>query len=219
MKATAFRRSAQAALSSIAWTRTMTTTQRFATEISIWEPAAPRAALTSAHARRQSERDFLFHLDSEQVNWPEAVDRALVQIDAVREQVRKHRRHCFGNHGAEIREARKQGTDRRADGVEGGHMINSISACCAAMPALGVRYMTLTHSGNDEWADSSTDKAVHKGLRSLAKERCARDESARCDGGHRLTSATRPFMMRWKSASAINRPHRRAARFAMLHAT
>jgi len=24
--------------------------------------------------------------------------------------------------------------------------------------------MTLTHRGNDEWADSSTDKVVHNGL-------------------------------------------------------
>jgi membrane dipeptidase len=32
-----------------------------------------------------------------------------------------------------------------------------------------VRYMTLTHSGNDEWADSSTDKAVHSGLTDFGK--------------------------------------------------
>src|SRR6266568_802903 len=30
--------------------------------------------------------------------------------------------------------------------------------------------MTLTHSGNDEWADSSTDKAVHNGLTDFGKE-------------------------------------------------
>src|SRR5947207_1739436 len=35
---------------------------------------------------------------------------------------------------------------------------------------LGVRYMTLTHSGNDEWADSSTDKAVHNGLTDFGKD-------------------------------------------------
>jgi membrane dipeptidase len=29
--------------------------------------------------------------------------------------------------------------------------------------------MTLTHSGNDEWADSSTDKAVHSGLTDFGK--------------------------------------------------
>jgi membrane dipeptidase len=30
--------------------------------------------------------------------------------------------------------------------------------------------MTLTHSGNDEWADSSTDKPVHNGLTDLGKD-------------------------------------------------
>src|SRR6202171_4696232 len=35
---------------------------------------------------------------------------------------------------------------------------------------LGVRYMTLTHSGNDEWADSSTDKAAHNGLTDFGKD-------------------------------------------------
>src|SRR5260370_26265871 len=30
--------------------------------------------------------------------------------------------------------------------------------------------MTRRHSGNDEWADSSTDKAVHNGLTDLGKE-------------------------------------------------
>ncbi len=30
--------------------------------------------------------------------------------------------------------------------------------------------MTLTHSGNDEWADSSTDKAVHNGLTDFGKD-------------------------------------------------
>jgi len=34
---------------------------------------------------------------------------------------------------------------------------------------LGVRYMTLTHSGNCEWADSSTDKLAHNGLTDFGK--------------------------------------------------
>jgi len=33
-----------------------------------------------------------------------------------------------------------------------------------------VRYMTLTHSGNAEWADSSTDKPVHNGLTDFGKD-------------------------------------------------
>ena len=36
--------------------------------------------------------------------------------------------------------------------------------------ALGVRYLTLTHGGNTEWADSSTDKPAHNGLTDFGKD-------------------------------------------------
>ncbi len=99
------------------------------------------------------------------ITGPEAVDRALIQIDAVREQVRKHSNDIvLATTAAEIREARKQGKIAALMGVEGGHMINSDLGVLRSFAALGVRYMTLTHSGNDEWADSSTDKAAHNGL-------------------------------------------------------
>src|SRR5947209_9011773 len=105
------------------------------------------------------------------ITGPEAVDRALIQIDAVREQVRKHPKDMvLATTAAEIREARKQGKIAALMGVEGGHMINSNLGVLRSYAALGVRYMTLTHSGNDEWADSSTDKAVHNGLTDFGKD-------------------------------------------------
>ena len=105
------------------------------------------------------------------VTGPEAVNRAMAQIDAVREQVRKHPKDMvLATTAAEIREARKQGKIAALMGVEGGHMINSNLGVLRSYAALGVRYMTLTHSGNDEWADSSTDKAVHNGLTDFGKE-------------------------------------------------
>jgi membrane dipeptidase len=105
------------------------------------------------------------------VTGPEAVDRAIDQIDAVREQVRKHPREIvLATTAAEIREAHKKGLIAALIGVEGGHMINSDLAVLRTYAALGVRYMTLTHSGNDEWADASTDKAVHNGLTDFGKD-------------------------------------------------
>jgi membrane dipeptidase len=105
------------------------------------------------------------------ITGPEAVDRAIVQIDAVREQVRKHPNDLvLATTAAEIREARKQGKIAALLGVEGGHMINSDLGVLRSYAALGVRYMTLTHSGNDEWADSSTDKAAHNGLTEFGKD-------------------------------------------------
>jgi membrane dipeptidase len=105
------------------------------------------------------------------VTGPEAVDKALLQIDAVREQVRKHPSDLvLATTAAEIREARKQGKIAALLGVEGGHMINSDLGVLRSFAALGVRYMTLTHSGNDEWADSSTDKPAHNGLTEFGKD-------------------------------------------------
>src|SRR6266849_2947540 len=105
------------------------------------------------------------------VTGPEAVDRALIQIDAVREQVRKHPNDVvLATTAAEIREARKPGKIAALMGVEGGHMINSDLVVLRSYAALGVRYMTLTHSGNDEWADSTTNKAVHNGLSEFGKD-------------------------------------------------
>src|SRR6266852_6382590 len=105
------------------------------------------------------------------VTGPTAVQKALDQIDAVREQVRKHPKDlALATTAAEIRQAHKDGKIAALIGVEGGHMIASDLGVLRMYAALGMRYMTLTHSGNDEWADSSTDKAAHNGLTDFGKD-------------------------------------------------
>jgi membrane dipeptidase len=105
------------------------------------------------------------------VTGPEGVKRALVQIDAIREQIRKHPGDLvLSTTAEEVRAAHKQGKIAALLGVEGGHMIASDLGVLRSYAALGVRYMTLTHSGNDEWADSSTDTPAHNGLTDFGKE-------------------------------------------------
>ena len=105
------------------------------------------------------------------ITGPEAVNRALTQIEAVRQQVRAHPKELvLANTAEEVRAAHKEGKIAALMGVEGGHMINSDLDTLRKFASLGVRYMTLTHSGNDEWADSSTDKPVHNGLTDFGKE-------------------------------------------------
>ena len=105
------------------------------------------------------------------VTGPTAVQKALEQIDAVREQVRKHPKDLvLATTAEQIRQAHKNGKIAALMGVEGGHMINSDLGVLRKYAGLGVRYMTLTHSGNDEWADSSTDKPVHNGLTDFGKD-------------------------------------------------
>ncbi len=55
-------------------------------------------------------------------------------------------------------------------GLEGGHMIENSLGLLRAFYRDGVRYMTLTHSANTDWADASTDEMVHGGLTPFGEE-------------------------------------------------
>jgi membrane dipeptidase len=102
---------------------------------------------------------------------PEAVKKAIDQIDAVREAARKHPDDLvLATTADEIRAAKKQNKIAALMGVEGGHMIDNDLAVLRSYAALGVRYMTLTHMGNTDWADSSTDTPVHNGLTDFGKQ-------------------------------------------------
>ena len=100
-----------------------------------------------------------------------AVKRALGQIDAVREQVRRHSDNfVLATTAEDIRTPRKRHRIAALIGVEGGHMIASDLGVLRSYAALGARYMTLTHTGNVEWADASTDIPVHNGLSDFGKD-------------------------------------------------
>src|SRR5258706_1371656 len=101
----------------------------------------------------------------------EAVKRALSQINAVREQAQKHPNEiALATSADEVRAAKKRGKIAVLMGVEGGHMINSDLDVLRKYAMLDVRYMTLTHSIDVEWADSSTGKAAHNGLTDFGKD-------------------------------------------------
>jgi membrane dipeptidase len=55
---------------------------------------------------------------------------------------------------AEIRAARKSGRIAILKGIEGGHAIEDSLALLRDFHRLGVRYMTLTHTNTNNWADS-----------------------------------------------------------------
>ena len=102
---------------------------------------------------------------------PEAVQKAIHQIDAVREAVRKHPNDLIlATTAADVRRAKKENKIAALMGVEGGHMMGNDLAVLRTFAALGVRYMTLTHMENNEWADSSTAKPEHNGLTDFGKD-------------------------------------------------
>jgi membrane dipeptidase len=105
------------------------------------------------------------------VTGPTAVRRALDQIAAVRLAVERHPSDLvLCTTADEIRAAKKANKIAVLMGVEGGHMINNSLATLDQFYTLGVRYMTLTHTVNTEWADSSGDKPAHDGLTPFGKK-------------------------------------------------
>jgi membrane dipeptidase len=102
---------------------------------------------------------------------PPAVQKALDQIDAVHECVKKYSNEmALARTAEDVRRARVQGKIAALMGVEGGHMIGNDIRVVRIFADLGVRYMTLSHFYNDEWADSSTDKPAHNGLTDFGKD-------------------------------------------------
>ena len=122
---------------------------------------------------RQGGLDALFFsiwVPSE-VTGPTAVKRALDQIDAVREAVRTHPHDLMlATTAADVRKAAANHKIAALMGMEGGHMIDDDLRLLRVYAALGVRYMTLTHYKNNNWADSSTDEAAHNGLTVFGKD-------------------------------------------------
>lgn len=55
-------------------------------------------------------------------------------------------------------------------GAEGGHSIDNSLAVLRSFYRLGVRYLTLTHNENTDWADSATDEPRHGGLTEFGRE-------------------------------------------------
>jgi membrane dipeptidase len=102
---------------------------------------------------------------------PRAVQRALDQIAVVRETVARHPNDLvLCTTASEIRAAKAHDKIAVLMGVEGGHMINDSLANLDKFYSLGVRYMTLTHMVNTDWADSSTDQPAHNGLSDFGKQ-------------------------------------------------
>ena len=101
----------------------------------------------------------------------EAVRQAIAQIDAVNRQVAAHPADLVLVTTADgIRKAVAAGRIAVLLGVEGGHMIANDLGNLRRLFDLGVRYMTLTHSVNVDWADSSTDKPRNAGLSPFGRE-------------------------------------------------
>jgi membrane dipeptidase len=102
--------------------------------------------------------------------------RTLQLIDATLEQIRKHPHELrLGLTPQDIVRAHEDGVFCILMGIEGGHSIESDLGLLRQYHQLGVRYMTLTWSNSNEWADSSGDLGDatvphHNGLTSFGRD-------------------------------------------------
>jgi len=108
-----------------------------------------------------------------EVAWPkqDLIHRALDLIDVVYEQVGRHSDVLgMATTADEIVRLHLQGKFAILMGIEGGHIIQDDLHALDIYYRLGVRYMTLTHTANTEWADSSGDKPKWNGLTDYGKQ-------------------------------------------------
>jgi membrane dipeptidase len=96
---------------------------------------------------------------------PYFAQSVLDQIDTIHETAAKYSADLeLALTAADIERIHGAGKIAILASIEGGRLINDDLRILRNYFRLGVRYMTLAHFGTNNWADSSTDAAVHGGL-------------------------------------------------------
>jgi membrane dipeptidase len=139
------------------------------------EPASPfMISIPKMRAGHLGAEFFSIWVD---VDWPkqDLIHRALDLIDATDQQVARHSDVLgLATTADDVERLHREGKIAVLLGVEGGHEIQGDLRALDIYYRLGVRYMTLTHTRNDELGDSSADKPQWKGLSPLGRQAVAR---------------------------------------------
>ena len=105
-----------------------------------------------------------------ELSGPAAVKTTLEQIDVVHAMAARYPDDLQMAYTADdVVRIHKAGRVASLIGIEGGHQIDNSLATLRQMYALGARYMTLTHTLNNDWADSATANPVHHGLTAFGR--------------------------------------------------
>jgi membrane dipeptidase len=120
---------------------------------------------------------FAVYVASSYVTGNHSANRTLQMIDTVRHDIvgRYPNDFVLATTANGIEEAHRQGKIAALMGIEGGHAIEDNVRLLRDFYALGIRYMTLTHSNTNDWADSSGDVSDpnikhHNGLTAFGKD-------------------------------------------------
>ena len=120
---------------------------------------------------------FAVYVSSSYVTGNRSAHRTLEMIDTVRHDIveRYPNDFAFANTADDIERVHRQGKIAALMGIEGGHAIEDSLRLLRDYYALGIRYMTLTHTNTNSWADSSGDinkpgVEHHNGLTDFGKQ-------------------------------------------------
>ncbi|HSP69493.1 MAG TPA: dipeptidase [Bryobacteraceae bacterium] len=120
---------------------------------------------------------FAVYVAASYVTGNRSANRTLQMIDTVRHDIVERYPNDFmlATTSKDIEEAHRRGKIAALMGIEGGHAIEDSMRLLRDYYDLGVRYMTLTHSNTNNWADSSGDVddpkvKHHNGLTGPGKE-------------------------------------------------
>jgi membrane dipeptidase len=95
----------------------------------------------------------------------------LEQIDIARRMIAAYPEALvFATRASDIEAAHRAGKIASFLGMENGRALENSLGALRAYYDLGVRYLTLTHGRNTDWADSATDEPTHGGLTPFGRE-------------------------------------------------
>ncbi len=104
------------------------------------------------------------------VTGPAAVKSTVEQIDIVHGIIKRYPQHFeMASSAADIRRIQKTGKVASLLGVEGASQMDNSLPVLRMYHALGVRYMTLTHSKHSDWADSANEAPRAEPLSAFGK--------------------------------------------------
>jgi membrane dipeptidase len=133
--------------------------------------------LTALREGNVGAQFFAVYVSGSYVNGNHSARRTLEMIDTVRRDIiaRYPNDFVLATTVDEIERLHKQGKIAALMGIEGGHAIEDSLRLLRDYYDLGIRYMTLTHSNTNNWADSSgdVDRAGvehHNGLTDFGKQ-------------------------------------------------
>jgi membrane dipeptidase len=95
----------------------------------------------------------------------------LEQIDTTRRMIAAYPDvFLLATRAADVERAHREGRIASFLGMENGQALENSLGALRQYYEMGVRYMTLTHGRNTDWADSATDTPAHGGLTAFGRE-------------------------------------------------